>query len=115
MQIRTDDYPDETSWELYEWEYGATYVNVRVASGGEYLQGGTLLPSEDFCIKRRSVSGAGRCYALLVLDSMDDGICCTYGNGFYKAVVGDTSEPTNYFLLEGGEFQSEDWKTFCVS
>merc|ERR1712241_729841 len=67
--------------------------------------GVTLSPStkHDFdplCLSARS-------YTFTMLDSYGDGICCTYGNGFYKYTVGE-------LVKEGAEFTNEDISTFNV-
>jgi hypothetical protein len=112
MQIRTDTFPDETSWELYEWENGVT--TVKVASGGGYRIQNSLLPAEQYCIKRWSPSGVGKCYALRVLDTYGDGMCCSEGNGSYTAIVG-TPPDSKSLSITGAPNIPLEQKTFCVS
>merc|ERR1712226_1114822 len=43
-----------------------------------------------------------------ITDTYGDGICCSYGEGFYRYTVGAT-------VKEGGEFASEEISTFTVA
>jgi len=47
-------------------------------------------------------------HTFTIEDSWGDGICCTYGEGFYKVLSGGEK------LIEGGEFQSSETKQFKV-
>jgi hypothetical protein len=96
LMINADNYPEETSWEVYD--EGANQI---VASGS--LQAGTTLFSEDICIDYSS------CFSLFVYDSFGDGICCAYGNGFFQVLnsSGDT------IVTNDGQFNSEAQEGFC--
>ena len=96
LVITADDYPDETSWEIYD--EGA---NQTVASGS--LQSGTSVFSEDICLDY------GSCFSLYVYDSYGDGICCAFGNGFFVVLnsAGDT------IVTNDGDFGDEAQEGFC--
>jgi hypothetical protein len=111
MQIRTDTYPDETSWELYDLLNGV--ATSKVASGGGYRLQNSLLPAEQFCIKRWSSSGDRKCYRLRLRDTFGDGMCCKEGDGFYKAVVGSPADPKS-LPITGAPTGSLEEKTFCA-
>ncbi|MCP4643074.1 MAG: hypothetical protein GY851_21690, partial [bacterium] len=71
IDILTDNYPSETTWELVEDGVGV------VASGGPYSTPGVHeVTVVDVC--------ADKCYTFTIFDSFGDGICCAYGNGSYE-------------------------------
>ncbi|MCK4340455.1 MAG: hypothetical protein KAY37_01870 [Phycisphaerae bacterium] len=94
IQIQTDDYPGETTWEVVE--YPSLTV---VGSGGPYEEPG--LYDEYVC-----VPDAG-CYHFVIYDSYGDGICCDYGEGYYSVYHNDT------LVGSGGVFGYEEW-TPCI-
>lgn len=47
------------------------------------------------------------CYTFTIFDSYGDGICCDFGNGFYRL---ETTDGT--IIAEGGEFLSSEISTF---
>jgi len=94
--IDADDYPEETSWEIYD--EGA---NQTIANGS--LQTGTQLFSEDICLNY------GSCFSLKVYDSYGDGICCNFGIGFF--IVLNASGDT--LVNNDGQFGSEVQEVFC--
>ena len=94
LTIVTDDYPDETTWEIKK-------DGSVVASGGPYNDASTTY-SESFCFAPGS-------YQLDMYDSFGDGVCCAEGDGSYTlAVVG--MQP-----IEGGNFGSSTSETFEIS
>jgi len=94
--IDADDYPQETSWELYD--EGAYQI---VATGS--LASGTLIHTEDICVDY------GSCFTLKVYDSFGDGICCDYGIGHFEVL--DASG--NNLVYNDGEFSSLAEEGFC--
>ena len=94
--IDADDYPEETSWEIYD--EGA---HQTIASGS--LQSGTQIYSEDICLNY------GSCFTLYVYDSFGDGICCDYGIGFFQVL----NASGNTIVTNDGEFASEAQEVFC--
>ncbi len=69
--IITDQYGTETSWEIVN-QYG-----VVVASGDGY---GASAPQT---VAGSPFSFPNGCYTFTIYDSYGDGMCCSYGNGYY--------------------------------
>ncbi len=96
LTIVADNYPSETTWNI------KNSSNVVVASGGPYsTAGGTV--TTNLCLPNG-------CYTLTMLDSYGDGICCAYGNGSYTL-----RNSANQVLASGGQYTSQDVKTFCFT
>ena len=94
--INADQYPSETSWQLYD-----VGNNELVGSGN--LNAGDQIVSEDICIDYSS------CFSLIVFDSYGDGICCGFGEGnfFLLNASGDT------LVNNDGIFEHDVEETFC--
>ena len=65
--IQPDAYPAETSWTLRD-----LYGNL-IASGGSV--------GDTVCVT------TGSCLIFRIQDTYGDGICCSFGNGFYAVYV----------------------------
>jgi hypothetical protein len=89
IEIFTDNYPSETTWEVVEWGGGV------VASGGPYSDPGTLYTTEVEV-------NADSCYDFTIYDSYGDGICCAYGEGYYNVLY------EGELFCTGGEFGSSE-------
>ena len=85
MQILTDNYGNETTWELVEQGVGV------VASGGPYANNTLMIIEVDVC--------STSCYDFTIFDSYGDGICCAYGSGFYNVYY------EGNLVCSGGEFE----------
>lgn len=96
FQIRTDNYPSESTWQLRN-----TATNSVVASGGPYSQANTI-SSQTLCLT------PGQNYTFRILDSYGDGICCSYGQGYYNFKLGTNT------LISGGSFTTAEEKSFCL-
>ena len=96
LVINADNYPQETSWKLYD--EGANQI---VNTGS--LQGGMDFYSEDICIDYSS------CFTLYFYDSYGDGICCGYGEGDFSVLDSNG----NVILTNTGEFEYEVQEVFC--
>ncbi len=72
--IRTDNWAEETTWELYEQGGGL------VAADGP-LQYGSTLHEWRVCLE------SAKCYDFIIYDSFGEGICCDYGDGWYELVL----------------------------
>ena len=96
LVINADNYPQETSWKLYD--EGANQI---VNTGS--LQGGMDFYSEDICIDYNS------CFTLYFYDSYGDGICCGYGEGDFSVLDSNG----NVILTNTGEFEYEVQEVFC--
>ena len=96
VDITTDQYAAETTWELT-----SPSGNV-IASGGPWANlggaGQTVRPTVN-------VNGLqpNTCYKFTIYDSYGDGLCCDYGNGAFSV-----KDATNAVLLSGGTFTTED-------
>jgi hypothetical protein len=88
VQILTDNYGGETTWELVEQDCGV------VASGGPYPNNTLIEVNVDVC--------STSCYDFTIFDSFGDGICCAYGEGFYNIYY------NGELVGSGGEFGSEE-------
>ena len=87
IEIFTDNYPSETTWELVDKGTGQV-----VGSAGP-LGDSLTLHTWDVCI-----DPIGGCYNFTIYDSYGDGICCDYGDGWYS--VYHDGQP----VCGGGEF-----------
>ena len=94
LTIRFDNYPEETSWRIYS---GSTIV----ASGGTYGS------QPDGSTLNIPLNLAPACYTLVFYDTYGDGMCCSYGNGWYTLSQGST------VLVSGGTFTSSQSTSFC--
>lgn len=96
LTINTDQYPDETTWELKD-DQGAT-----IATGGPYsTANGT--ETKTFCLPIK-------CYIFTIFDEYSDGICCGYGNGSYTI-----TDPWGGVVASGGEFGASEATNFCAN
>jgi len=77
VDILTDNYPSETTWEIADY-----YTGAIVASGGPLDQQNALfqwdvdVPTSD--------------YTFTIYDAYGDGICCSYGEGYYAIYANGT-------------------------
>lgn len=78
VNILTDDYGSETTWELINNSNSQV-----VASGGPYDSNTNY--STYVCVQ------SSDCFTFNIYDSYGDGICCSYGNGTYEIVWNTTS------------------------
>ena len=83
MTVMTDDYPEETYWRILN-ENGDVVAdggNIGIFSGsvapGAYADAGTEYATEVGL-------DANGCYTLEFYDAAGDGMCCQYGEGFYR-------------------------------
>lgn len=117
LKIRTDDYGAETYWELRDEQgtilfYGGN-SNVGPLGGGTYgntLPGPGSYGSNVLITKTLNLPGDG-CYSLLFVDAYGDGMCCDYGNGYYKLYNGNNPAVP---IMSGGEFRASEERGFEV-
>ncbi len=69
--LKTDTYPNETNWKLFDAN------NVMITQSANNLTASTLY-KDSICVP------ANACYHFKITDAGNDGICCTYGSGFYE-------------------------------
>ncbi len=95
--INADNWPGETSWEVYD-----EGVNEVIASGG--VGGGGETFTQEICLDYSS------CFTLNVYDSYGDGIFDTPGNQ-YAFLVNNSSGET--IATNDGDFDYEAQEVFC--
>ena len=101
VEVFLDDFPEETDWTLQD-ENGTT-----VLSGGAYGSG------DGQTLKSATLSEGLGSYTFTITDSWRDGICCSYGSGYYEIKVDGIS--THGGSGSGvGNFGSSDSYTFSV-
>lgn len=93
--INPDNYPSETSWELYDNGTNQTIDSGPVSGSSQF--------TKDFCVNYAS------CFTLFVYDSFGDGICCNYGIGNFQ-VLNSSGEA---MASHNGQFGSEAQIMFC--
>lgn len=118
IEIMQDKYGYQITWEIIGSDYSV------IASGGpyDYLSGSsaTQLNSEVVNIP------AGECMKFIIKDSEGNGICCQYGEGYYKildskgniVVDGDgafgSEASHNILLLKEESIETPDNKTSSI-
>lgn len=95
IEILTDNYPEETSWVLYQ--DGSLLASI---SQGSLNSQGTLY-TWDYEVP------AGE-YRFVINDAYSDGICCGYGNGEYNLYLNDE------LIATGGQFGSSETVEFTI-
>ena len=95
IQLTTDTYASETSWQLIEVHTDSVLFNVPQGS----LSNSTFY-SETFCLVNNN------CVSFVLYDSFGDGICCGYGIGSYSILIDGVEVAT------GGEFANVDVASF---
>lgn len=93
--IITDDFPDETTWEITGSEGNVAF------SGGPYAEPGHVY--QENCNITES-----DCYKFTVYDAGGNGMCCEYGMGVWGVLDG------NYEIGKGGIFTYRDSVNFRV-
>ncbi|MFH1155550.1 MAG: C1 family peptidase [Pseudomonadota bacterium] len=96
LSILTDDYGDETTWNIKNSGSTIVYSGGPYASNQLYTRSMALQPGE---------------YTFTISDSYGDGICCGFGSGHYTL----TNVCTGATLVEGGEFGFSETTPFTVS
>jgi len=89
LELLTDDYAHETSWEFRSLDGTILY------SGGPYQEGtdNNTIFGESFDVVQNE------CYFFEIFDEYGDGICCGFGNGHYTLTTDDGS-----VIINGGDF-----------
>jgi hypothetical protein len=98
LALTTDNYPEETTWEVTDVDGTVLYA------GGPFDEGGTLY-SIEMCLDPDS------CYTFTIFDSYGDGICCNWGQGSYTLLDAFGNE-----LLTGNpDFDFSLSSNFCAT
>ena len=117
LKVKTDQYGAETYWELRDQagevlEFGGN-KNVGPNGGGMFtgITGGPGAYSNNTIIRDTlNLPGPG-CYSIHFVDYYGDGMCCNYGNGYYKLY--NLDNPT-LPVLSGGAFRAYDDRAFSA-
>ena len=96
LEVRTDIYPDETSWELLNSD---GEVTQSVGDGG-YDGKHEKTFNYEYCLSADT-------YTFTFFDDGGDGICCGAGDGYYKGNIHGRTE-----IFSGGEFLYEKTHSF---
>jgi lysyl endopeptidase len=92
LELTTDDYAEETSWEFRE-------IGGALIDSGSYNQ--TSDDNTTF-VETFNVN-LNTCYEFTLFDSYGDGICCQYGEGEYSLSTSDGE-----VIFEGAEFEESE-------
>lgn len=95
LTLKLDNYPSETTWNIKNSAGASLY------SGGPYNSPNAII-TVALCLPNG-------CYTFNIFDTYGDGICCSYGQGYYNVVVNGTTVAT------GGQFTFSDTKSFCLN
>ena len=91
LELFTDEWAEETSWEFRE-------------IGGAVLYSGSYNQSDDNTIFIEVFDVApDNCYEFEIFDSYADGICCEFGDGFYS-LTADNGD----VIIDGGDFEGNE-------
>lgn len=100
LVFETDKYGIETSWELYEGSADRVSENL-IANGGPYGSEQTYV--YNYCL------ASPKNYVLYMYDWKGDGLCCGYGDGWYKVTSRDI-----IIHESNGKFGEEDVIRFLL-
>lgn len=102
LDLLTDDYSEETSWEFKDENGNVLY------SGGPYLinQEDNMHFIKDFNVNPNT------CYSFTIKDNATspDGICCNYGNGSYTL-----KDDRGTIIFSGGNFTASETTEIAIS
>jgi Secretion system C-terminal sorting domain len=117
--VRTDDYGNETYWELTDdsgniIKWGGNQ-NIGANGAGNILA--TINPApgsydNNRLIKKQVVLPGTGCYQFKIIDAFGDGICCLQGDGFYRIYDTDTVFNSDDTLISGNNFNLTDIRNF---
>lgn len=96
LELLTDNYGEETDWELYD-----NGVLVAQDPAGAYADNTTFTYTWNL--------PDAHCMTFKIYDAYGDGICCDFGNGYYKLSTGGV------VMIQGGAFTTEETKPFATS
>ena len=96
VTIRTDDYPFETKWKLFNICTREVQIPLQFYSG----RLNNTLYTDAYCVP------SDQEYDFTIFDDFGDGICCEFGEGSYTVTYGGEE------VASGGEFEFEESTTF---
>ena len=88
VEVRADKYSDDTGWELVDAD------GVKIMSQGQNTFGAEEYKMQEKCVPHGT-------YSFKIVDKYGDGICCRYGQGFFRVWLDDRE------VLNGGSFNKE--------
>jgi hypothetical protein len=94
MTLMTDDFGEETTWEIQNES------NITIYEGGPYDNNTEVI--ESFCL-------SDGCYTFTIFDSFGDGICCGWGDGSYQLY-----SHLGFNFATGGDFEESEEVEFCT-
>jgi len=109
LSLRTDYYPEDTSWNLRKFGTGSQLGFPLLISGDDYRNIGGYYyyrQSSDIYVEQCIDPG---CYGFQIFDDYSDGICGGFGCGNYAISV---DEQQIYF--SNGQYGSGEQLSFCV-
>ena len=98
IEILTDNWPGETSWDLVHVDGDSVVASI---IPGELIDLATLYTWD------LDIPSGG--YVFTIYDTFGDGICCGFGEGYYRLILNGTE------IATGGEFDASESVTFNTS
>jgi len=89
VNLTTDNYGNETYWEVVDNNTNVTYYSVNWGAYPNFIDTTYV---HEFCIPQDA------CVTFTIRDSYGDGICCSYGEGSYEIILDGS------VIASGGEF-----------
>lgn len=117
LKLRTDQYGAETYWELRDGQGNVLDSGGNQAvgpnGGGKFtgISGGPGAYGNNLIIRDTLHLPEPGCYSLHFVDAYGDGMCCAYGNGYYR--LHNLDDPITP-ILSGGAFRAYDDRAFSV-
>lgn len=99
IEVKHDNYPTETGWILKD-STGKTFASQATGS-----------VTTDGALVSKSVSLPAGTYTFSMTDYYGDGICCSYGYGYFKI----TADDGTVLVSDNGQFSSSITKTFDIA
>ncbi|MDZ4844980.1 MAG: choice-of-anchor L domain-containing protein, partial [Chitinophagales bacterium] len=93
IQIRTDFLPHETGWHVIDVTTNSVIAGVQP---GDLYQPNTI-HNWSVCIDPT------HCYQVVFLDEGNNGLCCSWGNGYYRVY-----DKNGSLIQQGGSFESAE-------
>lgn len=115
LTLRTDNYGYESYWDIRDENN-----NVLAAGGNQTVgnngggqrtaaAGNPGAYANNVTINETITLPAEGCFSFRMLDDYSDGICCQYGNGYFRLADAD-----NNILVSGSEFGQTDVRDFSA-
>jgi len=116
LKLRTDNYAEETYWELRDengtvLDFGGNTL-VGANGGGAFPLGTPIGPGSypNLTIIRDTLHlPSNGCYSIHVSDGYGDGMCCAFGSGYFRLYNLDNP---GVAIISGGEFGAYSRRAF---